>query len=98
MDAGPLLESVAKAYSNLKSLEVQATSITESHDDGFSHTEHPVTFFYVAPDKVRLQQGNRGTTTVSDGQDLHTHFHSANRYAKIPVSLDHLAGMLNPRF
>jgi len=99
MDARELLGKVAQAYRNLTSLEARATAISESHEDGFSHTETPVSFFYVAPGRFRLQHGNRGMTIVSDGQDVHTYFPSPKRYAKTPVRPEHPpAGEFNPQF
>jgi hypothetical protein len=55
MDARALLELVSEAYRNLSSFEARALAITENREDGFSHSEQPVTFFYVAPNEVRLE-------------------------------------------
>lgn len=77
----------------------QATTITESRDDGFSRAERPVSFSYLAPDKVRLEQGKRGATSVSDGQFLLTYLPGANRYGKRPATVgEHLVGSFNPEF
>ena len=99
MDARALLESVSEAYRNLNSLEAQAIAITESRDDGFSRSEQPVTFSYVAPNQVRLEQGRSGMLFVSDGQALHIFFAGPKRYSKAPLPRPHpLPGVFNPQF
>jgi len=57
MDARAVLQAVSETCRSLKSFEARATSITESRDDGFTRTEQPVTFSYLWPDRVRLEQG-----------------------------------------
>ena len=97
MDARQLLESVSATYCNLKTLEARGTAITENREDGFSHSEQPVTFKYAAPDKVRLERGRRGDTFVCDGRDLHVYLAAPKRYSKRPVGVPHqMEGSFNP--
>jgi outer membrane lipoprotein-sorting protein len=87
MDGLPLLHSVAEAYRNLTTLEIEALAISETRDeDTRQRGEQTLTFIYQAPNKIRMEQrGRHGIVTVSDGENLHNYFRSPNRYAKNPI-------------
>jgi hypothetical protein len=86
MEAMAVLESVAQAYAELKTLTVEMRSTTESGDEtSTSRGEHRTKAWFEAPDKVRLEtSGRNGMVLVTDGVDLHTFFALPKRYSKSP--------------
>lgn len=101
MDAKALLETVAETYANLKSLAVELLIVNESEDDGtFQRSEQRGSGYFVAPDKLRIEQGGRrGTVTVTNGSDLHHYFGGPRRYSKSPVGRrDVLPGWFRPDY
>jgi outer membrane lipoprotein-sorting protein len=101
LDARALLQAVAEAYANLKTLAVEFVYAHESgDDDNFNRSEQRGAAFFVAPDKVRIEQGGRrGTVFVTDGRDLHHYFGIPKHYLKSLVqSLDRLPGRFQPDF
>jgi hypothetical protein len=96
-----LLHSVAEAYRNLKTLEVEALAINETQDEGSRQRgEQTVTFIYQAPKQVRIEQGGRrGTVTVSDGENFYHYFLPPNHYTKNPIKdRQFLPGSFQPEF
>jgi outer membrane lipoprotein-sorting protein len=84
MDAREIFENVARTYANLKSLSVELRSITESGVDGSSNrSETRGKTWFEAPNKVRIEEGGTlGTTTVTDGVDVHSYHGHMKRYWK----------------
>jgi len=82
-----VLESIARAYAELKTLSAEIVSVTESKDDGSSSRgEHRTKVWFEAPDKVRIEtSGRNGMILVSDGVELHTFFALPKRYSKSPA-------------
>jgi len=73
MDAKPLLNAVAAAYANLKSLEVEIRYEHESGDDNavsrHSTRKHG---WYAAPDKMRYESpGKLQAVIIADGERVH---------------------------
>ncbi len=61
MDAMTVLDSVARAYANLKTLSVEIVSVTESGDEvNSSRSIQRAKAWFEAPDKVRIESGKRG--------------------------------------
>jgi hypothetical protein len=101
MDAWALLETVAETYASLKSLAVEILITNESGDDGvFNHSEQRARAFFVAPDKLRIEQGGRhGSVTVTNGIDIHHYLVGPKRYLKRAVEQrDQLPGWFRPEF
>jgi hypothetical protein len=102
MDARAVLESVARAYANLKTFSVEILSVAESGDaDSFGRHGQRTKAWFEAPDKVRIEQGGRhGTVLVSDGVDAHTLASIVglpNRYSKFAAfPREHLPGLFQP--
>ena len=101
MDAAALLTTVAAAYANLKTLAVELLIANESNnDDMFNRSEQRAKAYFAAPDKLRIEQGNkRGMVTVTNGIDQHHYFARPKRYSKgAAQGLDLLPGSFRPEF
>jgi outer membrane lipoprotein-sorting protein len=87
MDPRALLESVAEAYRNLKTLQGHALSIGCTEDEGTSQrSEARLQFFYAAPARIRIEQpGRLGSVLVSDGLELKSYFVPHRRYFRNPA-------------
>jgi outer membrane lipoprotein-sorting protein len=99
MDARALLKIVADTYAKMQSFEVEILSTVESDDDEeFHRSRQRARAFFVAPDKVRIEQsGRRGIVTVSDGVDHHQYFIGPKQYWTSAAQLNHLfAGAFRP--
>jgi len=101
MNAGAVLAAVAAVYSKLTSLSIELVTVVESGDDeGFSRSEQRGKAFFVAPDKVRIEQGGRrGNVIVTDGIDLHHCYGCPARYSRssLPPG-EPLPGAFRPEF
>jgi outer membrane lipoprotein-sorting protein len=101
MNAKTILEAVADAYAKLSSFEVEILSTTESGDgDAFERRFQRSRAFFVAPDKVRIEQtGRRGIVTVTDGVDIHHYFRGPKQYSTFSAQPGQLfAGSFRPDF
>jgi hypothetical protein len=101
MNASAVLQEVARTYGNLQSLSTEIVSIDESGDeDSFSRSERRGVAFFVAPDRIRIEDGGRrGTVIVTNGTDLHTYFGAPKRYSRTTVQRpDLLPGWFRPEF
>ncbi|MBV8842487.1 MAG: hypothetical protein JO307_06720 [Bryobacterales bacterium] len=87
MDASTLLGRVAEAYANLKSLSADILTITESGDEASrSRSEQRSKAYFVAPDKIRIEQGgSHESLFVCDGVVLQTFFAPIKRHSRVNV-------------
>lgn len=99
MNAKTILEAVAETYAKLTSFEVEVLSTTESGDeDAFERRIQRSRAFFVAPDKVRIEQtGRNGIVTVTDGVDVHHYFRGPKQYSTFSAQPGQLfAGSFRP--
>jgi outer membrane lipoprotein-sorting protein len=101
MDAKTILEAVAETYAKLQSFEVEILSTSESgDDDSFHRNTQRARAFFVAPDKLRIEQSRpHGTVTVSDGIDIHHYFRMPKHYSRFAAQPEQqLQGAFRPEF
>jgi outer membrane lipoprotein-sorting protein len=99
MNAKTILEAVAETYAKLTSFEVEVLSTTESGDeDAFERRIQRSRAFFVAPDKVRIEQtGRHGIVTVTDGVNVHHYFPGPKQYSTFSAQPGQLfAGSFRP--
>ena len=68
-----VLESVAGAYTKLKTFSVEILTVVEAGDeDSFSRKGHRAGAWFQAPNRVRIEQfGPQGIVSVYDGSERH---------------------------
>jgi outer membrane lipoprotein-sorting protein len=91
MDARALLKTVGEVYAKLSSFEAEILLTTESgSEDDFNRNARRARAFFVAPDKLRIEQsGRHGMLMVCDGVEVQRYHPRPGHYFSSPVEPGH---------